>query len=312
MSIMVFSSLVPFFILTKDITMEPRLENVGTPQTLPPPAQERRAEPKCGMKTGPALVNSAALTVGAARLLGDPQLSLFLNGMKLMFGKQDMFGLSGLFGALMVLASPMWGIVRLVVGGGGTVIGAAATTATGVAYVGELAIKGMAHKTAPTEAQLLREDLTKRFVNRMNETIRQASVGDRAFFRQNINHLMAMSVLKVAFLSRVVADERVILVNGERFGAERLANQDEITQSYFDDICEMKLAIREMNLSPNDEHGWNVLKNDLIHWTPKNEIHMEKVPHERLTILWGAIHSVVHKLSDDAVFARIWRESQNH
>lgn len=286
-----------------------RMEHVMSPMIIPPPPA-KPAAPKCTMKTGQAVINSATFTVGAAQLLGDPRLSLFLNGMKMMFGKQDYFGLSGLLGGLMVLASPMWGVVRLVFGGGGVVAGAVATTATGIAYTGELAAKRIVGATAPSNAQIQREDLTRRFVARMNETLQTVPYADRRYFKENINQLVVMSVLKIAYLSRTVEEDNVILVNGERFGAERIANQDATRKSYFNDICEMKMAIRSLNLSPNDDHGWDVLKRDLCAWTPENQCKMDESSQETLMLLWTSLHGFSEKLTQDDVFVRIWAESQ--
>lgn len=286
-----------------------RIDRVQQPMPIAAPVKQP-AQPKCPMKTGQALLNSAKVTAGSAYFLAHPDFSLFINGMKLMFGKNDHYGLGGILGGLMVLASPVWGIVRIVGGGGGLILGGVATAATGIAYAGEAAIRGVAKIGEPSDAAKQREDLTRRFVARMNDTINKVSYGDRVYFKEHVIDLINISVLEVAFLSRSVQEANVILVNNERFGEEHVAHQDITRKSYFNDICEMKLAIQSLNLSPDDAHGWKILKQYMCEWTPENEgKKFSDVDHETLTLLWKTIHGFAEKLSADDVFNKVLREN---
>lgn len=221
-------------------------------------------------------------------------------------------GLSNMLGLAAMALAPILGIKSLVIGGGGALLGAAATTASAVALVGEVAIKaGVNYALAPNESVKTREDLTQRFIQRMEEGMKDMLPRDKQFYKQNMSYLVNMAVLQVAFLSRKQAND-CLQVSGQPFPRERVATLDKVCQEYFNDIIGMKLALQNMNevmTENNDDHAWEILKRDLCNFDETNIAQMPPKTHEAIDNLVFAMYTFSKRLDQDPVYTRLIRAS---
>jgi len=286
--------------------MDP-LSNIPTPQinlALAPSSHEKK------LQTVQFLKESACFTADVANVLFSPKYSLFLQGIEMIARPSSGGYLSGMdqaCGALMLAASPVYGVCRLVFGLSGIAVGSLATVGSAAAAPAEWAGRTVQKLISPSEAVLQREELTKNFVVRMVETTKALPRDQTIFFQENPEELIRISAMMVAFLSR--GEEGVKLKVGDKLLSHvDLTGQDELRQSYFQSIYEMKQAIRSLYLDRyDDRQAWSDFKS-LLQRVHSQEGGPTEDQKQAIAVLIAHAHQLSSTLSNDEVFSRTWNE----
>ena len=123
------------------------LTGISTPTTNPH-AKAAPARAVSGQVISPELIKAtASFTKRHGEFFSHPKYSLFVNGIR-MLGEKDggyFKGLSTFLGGLCILASPGWGVVRVVGGGVPAAVGAAATGVAATAFGIQELIRSIPH-----------------------------------------------------------------------------------------------------------------------------------------------------------------------
>lgn len=212
------------------------------------------------MKTKEVFKGFTEFTKGAATVTFSPEYSMFIQGIKMMNGPSGGFlgGIDQGIGLLSVMASPVWGVLRLGLGVPATLIGALGTSATGVSMGVEKGIHTIEECFTSSEETVDRKHLTEAFVERLQKILSDFPYTQGYELRKNPTHLICLGVISVAFLSRGL--EKGLLIGQEVLMSEDLKNSSKTVKKYFELTQEIKLAIRDLPLDQNDfSQAWNEL-----------------------------------------------------
>lgn len=294
--------------------------DISKPKVIPDHSKTPTKNENNQLVTAPALNGCASFTSESAQFLASPKYSLFIQGIKAINSKSSGGYLSGLeqcMGALMIMASPIWGLLRVGIGLPCTILGAVATTVTGgavgVEWSGRKVTQGAQQILGPSEKSNLREKLTEKFVRRMHETLKNMDYNEAHFFKQHPEQLVSIAGICVAFLSR--KEEGKCLKAGDKIvSKEDIANQGETCKGYFNDLCEIKYAIQCLRLGLDDSHAWDYLMNalenlDLEDSEEKELSKSERNEIETLKLLMERACHFSEYVTDDAIFAKVWKKS---
>ena len=259
-----------------------------------------------------AFNNCAETTVVSARLLLDPRFSAIYQGIKAInedtgtgdYGR----GLGTGFGVLMIMASPVWGIIRLGIGGVGTIGGALGTIATGIAYIVEKALHSVAGKPLPSQAQKQREHLMQLFVDRLKLMLETLPYSEQQSLKHDPKVLVELGVIAVAFLSREAGKEH-LKVGKDHLNLADLKDQNDTRKKYFSLLCEIKETIRSLNLSLEDIYAWNYLMEKLAKLSQDpDDASLDH--YEKETLRWLNHHTaqLSQLLINDPIFKKIWKQ----
>lgn len=283
---------------------------------------EAQRAPTKELATKEPLKNVACFTAGAARVTFSPEFSAFIQGMKMWINpdKGGYFGSSfdqG-FGFLLVAASPVCGLLRLLVGAPVTAVGAVATAALGVAFVAEKGTKATVnaagHAFEPSAASQKKRKLAEKFVARMDDILKDLPYNQQLYFREHVRELVAISAATTAFLSRN-APENSLKVGQRIVRRNELQGFDDKRIGYFTDICEMKAAIQSLQLSFDSSHAWETLKTMVLAaFCPEKEYAQQLTSYsldqqETVTLLIQRAFTLADKVTEDPIFKEEWRKS---
>jgi hypothetical protein len=247
----------------------------------------------------------ATMTKQSLEMLLSPEFSFLIQGAKLA-SNNNRFE-TGL-GIMMIMASPVFAIVKVGIAVPGAVIGAVGTAATGIAYGVEKGINKIQNDPHTLEAQSQRVHLTQLFVDRLKTMLEKLPYVHQYDLMKNPGLLINMGAISLAFLSRNESESR-LKVGDEFLNVKDIEGQDKTRKKYFVLICEMKHAIRSLNLSPDDEHAWNYLIKLL------NEAHADSgssADKNELATCKFVLQHVSELTSDivkDSVFNELWKKS---
>lgn len=252
----------------------------------------------------------AKFTAESAQIAFSPEFSLFLQGIQMInrpSGGDYLSGFDQGMGVIMLMASPVWEVLRIGIGLPCALGGAIATIATGTVHVAGGSVK---HLFTPSEASRQREELTKKFVERMHTILNGLAYIDQHFFKENPAQLINIAALSVAFLSRKVKG-KCLMVGDQVLKKEDIANQDEKHKGYFNTICEMKCAIQSLNLSLDDAHAWNFLIHSLeqLQTEERSLSITDRNQKETLRLLVNFACDLSAQIIDDKVFKQVWQAS---
>lgn len=281
-----------------------------------PQIQIDKKRPTC---TGRYLEKTASFTITAPQIMS-PQHSLILTGIMMMTepaggGMFDNIG-RGL-GFLSIMAGIPLLVIKPAVAIPLTAAGALGTAVVAPIYAGEVTVRktisgiksifGMV--TAPSKANVQRRKYMTKFVARMHEMLKEVPTYQKGEFQQNPALLVSLSITVVAFLSRNL-DDKELRVGGEIVRREDLNNANPKVVDYFKRLCTIKSCIRDLNLSPDNEHAWefftNYIKN---HGSEENQLtEFEK---NTLDYFVEQNEELSRLVCDDELFQQIWTESLN-
>lgn len=299
--------------LTHDLRMDSfqRLDNFPTPHVIlihdynPNQVQTRT------LVTAQLVSEAAKFTLKSLKQIDLSALQYFIGGLRAFLepDRGPILGLGKMLGIAAMAIAPFLGFKAIVIGGGGAIVGAAATTVSAVACAGELAVKGVGRALEHTETA--RENLTRRFITRMEDAMKDMLPVDRKFYKDNMSYLINMAVLQVAFLSRGEVKDH-LQVGGQPFSRQQVNALDITCQEYFNDIMGMKLAvqqIKEVMDEASNEKAWEVLKRDIVSFDETNTNSLPIKTHEAVLNIIVAMQDFSNKLNRDPIFARIMRNS---
>lgn len=259
-------------------------------------------------KTRKALDDSVAFTTVASYILL-PKCSLFYQGAKLLRSKDDRYGIDTFLGVLVLMAAPVGEVLRI--GGGvlGTVGGTLAMAATGTAHGVDL----LAHKASEAAKPSAKKvPVSEAFVNRMRELLESSEVSAdlKEHFRKNPGQLVSLTAVTIAFLSRAQEKGTLVGSKGQVVTEKEAKKLSKEHNEDFQDICAMKEAIKDLNLSQHDGHAWRTLMEMMgkTHDSSETVETKELQPHtlECLKTLTMRADSFSTKVVEDPLFQTLW------
>jgi hypothetical protein len=256
----------------------------------------------------------AETTAKSVQLLVDPRFSLFIQGVKMM-AKDDRGGfLSGFengIGFLLVLASPVAGILKIGILAPIAVISAAATgvagIATGVEWTGRKIKRKIDKSNVPSPAETARKHTTEQFVTKLHEILKRMPYAQSHFYKENPAQLISLGLISVAFLSRNL-DTEGLKVGHHILTKEMVNGQDANGSYYFKTVCEMKDALRSLNLSLYDEQAWDQLMQSIEN-LGKTPLVNTQDTEDALTLFMQYTLDLSKKVHEDIYFKKAWENS---
>jgi hypothetical protein len=177
---------------------------------------------------------------------------------------------------------------------GALVAGGSAAVAGGAKAVNAL------EKLKPDE---YRAYLTREFVREVNELMKEMNDDQKEFFKANLDKLVGLEVLSIAFLDRKNWSDN-LTVQGRVIEEKNL--QDSISREYFKDLTAVKKNINSLYSSPaSDEHAWNIMLADLGN---PDVLKSDAYRHEKITQILAKIAVFCERTKNDEVFQKACAE----
>lgn len=299
--------------------MNPDFTFVSTPKQIDPQRKLiNNSQQGVHLVTADPLKQCAKFTSQAFQLSLSPKYSLFIMGLQMVCEPKSggfMSGFDQAIGSLMIMASPVWGLLRLAVGLPCAVGGSVATAAVGVAYGAEKLGKGIDYQinqpAIPSKADAQKEELTKAFVERMQVVIKDYSYPQQCFFKENPAELISIVLIMVAFRSRQI-EGKALNVQNEVLSESSIVGQDEMHKKYFKEVCELKYAIQSLRLSLEDNHAWMYLTDSLTKSAQTANLEKKlssetQIEFETLHLLMDKATSIANTFVNDSTFQKMWK-----
>lgn len=237
--------------------------------------------------------------------LGSFEATPFLLGgiiLSLGRGQNDIAQVVRGMGGVMVVASPLIAIAKIValpVLAGSAV----ATAVTGAVHGVDLLIDKIKE---PTLAKRQRIEHTQHFVQRMRDNLQALTEEEKMAVEKIPGTLIATSLLSVAFLSRKLEGKQ--LKDGSSIiQSSEVESMDSHAQEFFARVCKLKEALRELNLSPEDNHAWEYLSKG-IHDFHFDKSKLSAFEQETLKKLIEECDDLSKTIAEDEIFLTEWKK----
>lgn len=264
-------------------------------------------QPKCSDATKNAVKDSVEFTTEAASLYSS-KYSALCQGIIYM-NSRDTFRIGQGMGFLMLCAVPVLEPLRLGLATVGTVLGAGATVATGLAHGVVKTGEAVGSLAAPSETKITRQKFTDLFIERMKSFLLDHTISPakKAELIAHPEPLIAMGVIAVAFNSRSLRGKQLNTGFGT-INADTIQNQARICKTYFDYVCSVKDDLQQLELD-NTNTPWDTL---IEMYTDLCQNKTETYPQDKLNTMVHLVNTTVATCElfvNDPYFRDSWQRA---
>lgn len=183
----------------------------------------------------------------------------------------------------------------IAINAGGALVAASSAAVAGGA-------KGV-HALEKLKPDEYRAYLTQEFVKDLSGFMKDMTADQKEFFKANLDKLVGMEVLSIAFLDRKNWGEK-LTVQGTEIEEKNL--QDTISREYFRDLITIKQNLCSLYGTPADDaQVWNIMLADLANPDALKE---DLYRHEKITKILEKVTVFCERTNNDEVFQKACQE----